>query len=75
MAFVGRSNVGKSSLVNMVLGRRAIARTSKTPGKTQQYNYFVINEARAQGAFHLVDMPGLGFARAPSAQRRQPKQP
>ena len=47
VAFVGRSNVGKSSLVNMVLGRRAIAYTSKTPGKTQQYNYFAVNEGRA----------------------------
>ena len=97
VAFVGRSNVGKSSLVNMVLGRRAIAtrtraplgrqpkpsslgrrraiaRTSRTPGKTQQYNYYALNEARAQGAFHLVDMPGLGFARAPSSLRREWKQ-
>ena len=44
VAFVGRSNVGKSSLVNMVLGRRALAYASKTPGKTQQYNYFILNE-------------------------------
>ena len=48
VAFVGRSIVGKSSLVNMVLGRKAIAFTSKTPGKTQQYNYFEINEVRVR---------------------------
>jgi len=70
-AFVGRSNVGKSSLVNMLLGRKAITYTSKTPGKTQQYNYFVVNPQRdgGPGHFHLVDMPGLGFARVPAAQR------
>jgi ribosome biogenesis GTP-binding protein YsxC/EngB len=79
VAFIGRSNVGKSSMVNMVLGRRAIAYTSKTPGKTQQYNYFVLNEAqggRSGGSsptlpFHLVDMPGLGFAKVPGAERRK----
>ena len=62
-AFVGRSNVGKSSLVNMLLGRRGVAYTSKTPGKTQQYNYFEVNRGRPEGAFHLVDFPGLGYAR------------
>lgn len=71
-AFVGRSNVGKSSLVNMLLGRRGVAYTSKTPGKTQQYNFFAVNPQREQdepGHFHLVDMPGLGFARVPAKQR------
>ena len=71
-AFVGRSNVGKSSLVNMLLGRRGVAYTSKTPGKTQQYNFFAVNPQRKQGEpgqFHLVDMPGLGFARVPAKQR------
>ena len=73
VAFVGRSNVGKSSLVNMVLGRRAIAYTSKTPGKTQQYNYFLINEGMDadSGAFHLVDMPGLGYAKVPAPARKR----
>merc|ERR1712087_815795 len=71
VAFVGRSNVGKSSLVNMVLGRRAIAYTSKTPGKTQQYNYFIINEGRASGSFQLVDFPGLGYAKVPAADRKR----
>ena len=76
VAFIGRSNVGKSSLVNMVLGRRAIAYTSKTPGKTQQYNYFILNEPAAgqraaMGTFHVVDMPGLGYAKVPGAERRK----
>ena len=127
VAFVGRSNVGKSSMVNMLLGRRAIAYTSKTPGKTQQYNYFLVNDGSGStwtpsrgrgrrsftrvfqnrgaggggegdgeldalgdgeevasrtrglvasdggptGTFHLVDMPGLGFAKVPSAARRR----
>ena len=81
VALVGRSNVGKSSLTNFFVGRRAIAYTSKTPGKTQQYNYFVVNEptardeataaARAAGTFHLVDMPGLGYAKVPGAERKK----
>lgn len=70
VAFVGRSNVGKSSMVNMILGRRALAYTSKTPGKTQQYNYFVLNEP-TDGPFHVVDMPGLGYAKVPGAERRK----
>jgi len=57
-AFIGRSNVGKSSLINMLCGRRSLARVSKTPGKTQQLNYFLINKE-----WHLVDLPGYGFAR------------
>jgi ribosome biogenesis GTP-binding protein YsxC/EngB len=72
LAFVGRSNVGKSSLVNMVLGRKAIAYVSKRPGKTQQYNYFALNEESRGGApFHLVDMPGLGYAKVPGAERKK----
>ena len=64
--------MGKSSLVNMLLGRRGVAYTSKTPGKTQQYNFFAVNPQRDDdepGHFHLVDMPGLGFARVPAKQR------
>lgn len=57
-AFIGRSNVGKSSLINMLCGRRSLARVSKTPGKTQQLNYFLINKE-----WYLVDLPGYGFAR------------
>lgn len=58
-AFAGRSNVGKSSLINSVLGRAAIARTSANPGCTQQLNFYLVAEQ-----FHLVDMPGYGYAKA-----------
>ena len=57
-AFIGRSNVGKSSLVNMLTGRRALAMTSATPGKTLLVNHFLIN-----GEWYLVDLPGYGYAR------------
>jgi GTP-binding protein len=57
VAFAGRSNVGKSSLINALTGRKALARTSNTPGRTQQLNFFDIG-----GRFHLVDMPGYGYA-------------
>jgi GTP-binding protein len=64
IAFCGRSNVGKSSLLNALTGRRAIARTSVTPGRTQELNFFEIGDPLA---FRLVDMPGYGFAKAPPA--------
>ncbi len=57
-AFIGRSNVGKSSLINMLTGRRALAMTSSTPGKTMLINHFVIN-----GDWYLVDLPGYGYAK------------
>lgn len=57
-AFIGRSNVGKSSLVNMLTGNSRLAKTSSTPGKTMMINYFLIN-----GRWHLVDLPGYGFAK------------
>jgi len=60
IAFMGRSNVGKSSLINSLLGVRALARTSSTPGRTQLINFFLINNA-----FHFVDLPGYGYARVP----------
>ncbi len=57
-AFIGRSNVGKSSLINMVTGRRKLAKTSGTPGKTQLINHFLVNDS-----WYLVDLPGYGFAK------------
>ena len=66
VAFAGRSNVGKSSLINMLLGRKNLARTSGQPGKTQQLNFYLINET-----FHLVDLPGYGYARVAKVQRAQ----
>jgi len=68
IAFSGRSNVGKSSLLNALTGRRAIARTSVTPGRTQELNFFDI---ATPPLFRLVDMPGYGFAKAPKEVVRQ----
>ncbi|QUL37708.1 YihA family ribosome biogenesis GTP-binding protein [Erythrobacter sp. JK5] len=62
IAFCGRSNVGKSSLLNALTGRKAIARASVTPGRTQELNFFEVGEPTK---FRLVDMPGYGFAKAP----------
>ena len=59
VAFVGRSNVGKSSLINAVTGRKALARTSHTPGRTQQLNFFNLADR-----LYIVDLPGYGYARA-----------
>lgn len=60
VCFAGRSNVGKSSLINALTGRKALARTSSTPGRTQEINYFTLGTAH-----YLVDLPGYGFAKAP----------
>jgi GTP-binding protein len=65
MAFLGRSNVGKSSLINSLLGTRGMARTSRTPGRTQLINFFLINEE-----FYFVDLPGYGYARVPVEIKR-----
>ena len=63
-AFIGRSNVGKSSLINMLTANSKLAKTSQTPGKTQLVNHFLINES-----WYLVDLPGYGYARLPDKDR------
>ena len=64
-AFIGRSNVGKSSLINMLTGRQGLAKVSGTPGKTRLINHFLIDNA-----WYLVDLPGYGYARTSKASRR-----
>lgn len=66
IAFVGRSNVGKSSILNRLLKRKGLAKTSSTPGKTQTINFFDIN-----GKFYFVDLPGYGYAKVPKALKNQ----
>ena len=66
ICFAGRSNVGKSSLINALTGRKSLARTSNTPGRTQEINYFDVG-----GQLYLVDLPGYGFAEAPVAVVRK----
>ena len=68
IAFAGRSNVGKSSLINRLTNRSGLARTSNTPGRTQELNFF---EVGAPPVFRLVDMPGYGFAKAPKDVARR----
>jgi GTP-binding protein len=65
-AFIGRSNVGKSSLINTLTNRKGLAKTSGTPGKTQVINHFIIN-----GAWYLVDLPGYGFAKTSLTNREK----
>jgi GTP-binding protein len=64
-AFIGRSNVGKSSLINMLTNRKSLAKTSGTPGKTQLINHFLINKN-----WHLVDLPGYGYARVSKSSKK-----
>ena len=70
VAFAGRSNVGKSSAINALLGRKRLAFTSKTPGRTQTINFYRLGEEDEKHA-RLVDLPGYGYARAPQALREQ----
>ena len=65
-AFIGRSNVGKSSLINMLTGRKQLAKTSGRPGKTQLINHFLINKN-----WHLVDLPGYGYARVSKKTKKE----
>lgn len=64
-AFIGRSNVGKSSLINMLTGRKSLAKTSGKPGKTQLINHFLINKN-----WHLVDLPGYGYAKVSKSSKK-----
>lgn len=66
IAFAGRSNCGKSSLINALVGRKKMARVSQRPGKTQEINFYLINNR-----FFLTDLPGYGFARAPEDERER----
>jgi GTP-binding protein len=66
IAFMGRSNVGKSSLINRLLGRKGLARTSKTPGRTRALHFFLVN-----GRCYFVDLPGYGYARVPRPMREE----
>lgn len=65
-AFIGRSNVGKSSLINMLTGRSSLAMTSSTPGKTKLVNHFLINDS-----WYLVDLPGYGYAKMPAKAAKE----
>ena len=67
-AFIGRSNVGKSSLINMLCGRKGLAKTSQTPGKTRLVNHFRVNDS-----WYIVDLPGYGYAKMPEKGREELK--
>lgn len=65
-AFLGRSNVGKSSLINMITGQKSVAKTSSTPGKTRLINHFLVDEG-----WYLVDLPGFGYAKSSRSSRKE----
>ncbi len=73
-AFIGRSNVGKSSLINMLCNKKALAKTSAAPGKTQLINHFIITSSekgeKQKGSWYLVDLPGYGYAKVSQKQRK-----
>ena len=69
VAFIGRSNVGKSTFINTLLNSKGIAKTSRMPGKTRLINYFLVNEQ-----YYFVDLPGYGFAKVPPAEQRKLKE-
>ncbi|MDF1498253.1 MAG: ribosome biogenesis GTP-binding protein YihA/YsxC [Patescibacteria group bacterium] len=69
VAFIGRSNVGKSSVINSLVGRKKLVKSSSTPGKTKEINFFLINEK-----IYFVDLPGYGFAKASFEQREKIRQ-
>ena len=66
IALIGRSNVGKSSLLNRIVGRKSLARTSGQPGKTREFNFYLVNDQ-----FYLVDLPGFGYARVSKSERKR----
>lgn len=66
ICFAGRSNVGKSTLINALVNHRGLARTSNTPGKTQQMNYYLVDDS-----VYLVDLPGFGYAKVPKKERQR----
>ena len=68
-AFIGRSNVGKSSLINMLVNKKGLAKTSSSPGKTQTINHFIINEEK--NPWYLVDLPGYGYAKTSKSERNR----
>ena len=69
-AFIGRSNVGKSSVINMLTNKKELAKVSSSPGKTQLINHFIIT-SNDQQEWYLVDLPGYGYAKRSQAQRKQ----
>ena len=69
-AFAGKSNVGKSTLINALMNRKSYARTSSTPGKTQTINYYNINDE-----FYLVDLPGYGYAKVSRSEKQRWRNP